>query len=147
MKRFSLLLTICLLSYLNLNFVKGECEVVTVSNQSSQISVSLWINTTSDCHVIGYFREFNKSTDCIKIIPKQLAHSNGLMFVEHVIVNYHLNLSNVKPVYLKISYEQNGSQSIVEDIHRLNGNGKIWSLYSQNMLFNWANGVIIELLQ
>lgn len=138
MEYFPLLLNVCLLIYLNIGLSRGDCEVVSVSSQSDQISVSIWINATND-RVIGYFTDFEKSTDCITLVPERRTDSSESTFFGKILVNY--RLSNVDAAVLRIRFGQNGFQNFIDDFYLLKGDGNVWLTYSRRLALDWTDGV------
>lgn len=139
MEHFRLLFNVCLIIYVNIELSKGDCEVISVSTQSNQISLSVWMNVTKERRVIGYFEDFHRSTDCLTLVPENRLNSMESWFFGDIVVNY--RLENVDAVVLRIRFGQNGFQNFVDDIHLLRGDGNAWATYSRRLAFDWTNGV------
>lgn len=119
----------------------NECaNVALVSSAPKQIPLSVQINRTENGEIFGYFENYRKSGECLKLMLDDRYESHDeRIFAGGLIIEFFVN--GIAETDMNIIYYQTAMGFLTDKIFLQTEFAKDWMVHSLNISFDWAYGV------
>lgn len=118
----------------------GCANIAFVSNASKKIPLSVQINRSENGEIFGYFENYRKSGECLKLMLDDRYESyDERIFFGELIIEYHVN--GVDETDMSIMYHQKAAGFLTDNIFMQGGFANELMVQSLNVSFDWPYGV------